>query len=207
MEKSKEDYIDDIKEIRKIMDRSTRFLSLSGMSGITSGIIALIGAFMAYTTIYDGQDYFQYRKALLNSDSLTSLLIIALATLSLSILCAYFFTTRRAKKNNEALLDEQAKRMLLNMAIPLLAGGVLSLIFISKGFVGLAAPLTLIFYGLALVSGSTYTMDEMRSLGLLEIGLGLLSSYFIGYGLIFWAIGFGGLHIIYGIVMHYKYES
>jgi len=207
MNKSKEDYVADIKEIRKIMDRSTRFLSLSGMSGITSGVLALIGAYMAYVTKYDGQDYMQYRKALLTSDSLGRLLLIAAGTLILSIACAYYFTTRRAKTNNETLWDEHARRMLLNMAIPLVAGGILSLIFISKGFIGLAAPLTLIFYGLALVNGSKYTFDEIRSLGLLEIGLGLLSAYFIGYGLIFWAIGFGGLHIIYGIVMHYKYEA
>ena len=207
MEKSKQEYIEDIKEIRKIMDRSTRFLSLSGMSGITSGVIALIGAFLAYATIYDGQDYMQYRKALLTSDSLTQLLLIAIVILVLSIGCAYFFTTRRAKKNNETLWDEHAKKMLINMAIPLITGGILSLIFISKGFVGLAAPLTLIFYGLALVSGSKYTLDEIRSLGLMEIALGLLSAYFIGYGLIFWAVGFGGLHIIYGVVMHYKYEA
>ncbi len=207
MEKSKQEYIEDIKEIRKIMDRSTRFLSLSGMSGITSGIIALIGAFLAYATIYDGQDYMQYRKALLTSDSPTQILLIAIVILVLSIGCAYFFTTRRAKKNNETLWDEHAKKMLINMAIPLVTGGILSLIFIFKGFVGLAAPLTLIFYGLALVNGSKYTYDEIRSLGLMEIGLGLLSAYFIGYGLIFWAVGFGGLHIIYGIVMHYKYEA
>ncbi|MFT6810000.1 MAG: hypothetical protein ACJA01_003243 [Saprospiraceae bacterium] len=206
MEKSKQEYIEDIKEIRKIMDRSTRFLSLSGMSGITSGVIALIGAFLAYTTIYDGQDYMQYRKALLTSDSLTQLLLIAIVILVFSIGCAYFFTTRRAKKNNETLWDEHAKKMLINMAIPLVTGGILSLIFISKGFVGLAAPLTLIFYGLALVNGRKYTLDEIRSLGLMEITLGLLSAYFIGYGLIFWAVGFGGLHIIYGVVMHYKYE-
>jgi hypothetical protein len=43
-------------------------------------------------------------------------------------------------------------------------------------------------------------------LGICEIGLGLIASIYMGYGLLFWAVGFGVLHIIYGIVMYMKYE-
>jgi len=69
------------------------------------------------------------------------------------------------------------------------------------------APLTLIFYGLALVNASKYTLSEIRSFGIAEIVLGLIAMAFIGYGLLFWAIGFGLLHIIYGIIMHVRYGS
>ena len=64
----------------------------------------------------------------------------------------------------------------------------------------------LIFYGLALINSSKYTFFEIRYLGIAEIVLGLIASVFVSSGLILWAAGFGLLHIIYGIIMYYKYE-
>lgn len=200
-------YIDDLREIKSIMSRSSRLISLSGLAGVFAGIFALGGAYMAYSTVYTNQNYLGYRVAILNSETIVSLLTIAITTLILSIGAGVFFTSRRAKKTNEKLWDHQTKRLLINLFIPLATGGILCLILLSKGYIGVVAPLTLIFYGLALVNASKYTLDEIRSLGLLEIALGLFATYFIGYGLIFWSIGFGVLHIIYGLVMHRKYES
>ena len=71
---------------------------------------------------------------------------------------------------------------------------------------GLVAPTTLLFYGLALYNAGKYTLDEIRYLGVSEIILGLLGCIFIGYGLMFWALGFGVLHIVYGFMMWWKYE-
>ena len=99
-----------------------------------------------------------------------------------------------------------ARRLLTNMAVPLLSGGILILILISKGLLGLMAPLTLIFYGLALYNAGTFTYKEVKILGLVQLSLGLLSAYFISYGLMLWAVGFGLVHIIYGVYMHYRYE-
>lgn len=200
-------YIDDLREIKSIMSRSSRLISLSGLAGVFAGIFALAGAYFAYTTVYTDQNYLGYRVAVLTTETMVSLLTIAIITLLLSIGAGVFFTSRRAKKTNEKLWDHQTKRLLINLFIPLATGGILSLILLMKGYIGIVAPLTLIFYGLALVNASKYTLDEIRSLGLMQIGLGLIATYFIGYGLIFWSIGFGILHIIYGLVMHRKYES
>jgi hypothetical protein len=203
----KESYLQDLKDIKEIMNRSSRFISLSGLSGISAGIFALIGAYWAYITVYDGQDYMGYRVALLSWEVIVQLLIIASVTIVLGIGSGIYFTSRESKKRNEKIWDGQTKRLLINFAIPMVTGGVLCLILLIKGYVGVIAPLTLIFYGLALVNASKYTLPEVRSLGLLEISLGLLATYFIGYGLLFWAIGFGILHIVYGISMHLKYKS
>jgi hypothetical protein len=92
------------------------------------------------------------------------------------------------------------------MAVPLIVGGLLILVMISRGLVGLVAPMSLIFYGLALYNASQFTYEEVRSLGLIQIVLGLLGAYFVSYGLLFWAIGLGVAHIVYGIYMHYRYE-
>ena len=96
--------------------------------------------------------------------------------------------------------------MLIHMAVPLVTGGLLLLLLLSAGLVGLLAPFSLLFYGLALYNAGQFTYQEVRTLGLLEIGLGLLGTYFIAYGLLCRALGFGVLHILYGIYIHYKYE-
>ncbi len=200
-------YLQDIQEIKDIMSRSSRFISLSGLSGIFAGLFALGGAFAAYQTVYSGQDYLNYRHAVITTESLTLLLLIALVTLALSIGAGIFFTARETKKQNEKIWDHQTKRLIINLAIPLVTGGIVCLILLLKGYVGVIAPLTLIFYGLALVNASKYTLSEVRSLGIIEILLGLISLQFIGYGLIFWAVGFGMLHIVYGTIMHLRNRS
>ncbi len=200
MEKQK--YVEDIEAIKDIMDRSTKFLSLSGISGVMAGCFALIAAYLAYETIYSGQDYMEYRKAELSISALYQLLTIAISTIVLSVVVGLYFTTRKARQLGQSIYDKQARLLLINLAIPLVTGGVLCLMLLLKGAVALVAPLTLLFYGLALVNASKYTVQAMQTLGLIEIGLGLLSVWFLGYGLIFWAIGFGVMHIVYGVVMH-----
>lgn len=203
----KEKYIQDLRQIKEIMDRSSKFISLSGLSGVAAGIIALAGAWYAYRYIYTESDFYGYQVVTISSESIASIIGLGALILILSVSAGIFFTAQKAKKANQKVWNAQAKRLLINLSIPLVTGGLLSLIFLSRGFIGIIAPLTLIFYGLALVNASKYTHEEIRSLGIIEIALGLLSAYFIGFGLLFWAIGFGLLHIVYGIIMHYRYGS
>ncbi len=204
---TKEKYLEDLSEIRSIMDRSSRFISLSGMSGIVAGVLALIGAYLAYETVYSGQDYLGYRSAALTYRNFYILIGLAITLVVLAVGAGIFFTHQKARKNNQKLWDAQARRLIINLAIPLIAGGLVCLILLFKGFIGLVAPLTLLFYGLALVNASKYTLSEIRGLGIAEIILGILGCQFIGFGLILWATGFGILHIVYGIYMHVKYGS
>lgn len=203
----KQKYIDDLNEIKDIMSRSSKFISLSGLSGVFTGIFALLGAYFAYQMVFIDQDYLGYERAAATNENLTVLLIIALITLALSLGAGIFLSIRKAKKNNQKLWDLQTKRLLINLLIPLITGGIFCLILLFNGYVGIIAPLTLIFYGLALVNASKYTFKEVRSLGIAEIILGLIATYFIGFGLLFWSIGFGVLHIIYGIIMKIRYGS
>ncbi len=203
----KQKYLDDLHDIRYMMERSSRFISLSGLSGIMAGIFALGAAYFAYETVYSNKNYLGYQHVVLPQETLLTLLLIASVTLILAIGVGIFFTTKKARKDNQKLWDLQTRRLLINLSIPLITGGLLCLILIFKGFVGLMAPLTLIFYGLALVNASKYTLSEIRGLGLIEILTGLFATLFIGYGLWFWSFGFGILHIIYGIAVQRKYGS
>ncbi|SMG53085.1 hypothetical protein SAMN05661096_04049 [Marivirga sericea] len=200
-------YIQDIKEIREMMNRSGRFISLSGISGVVAGIIALVSAFLAYHYIYLYDDYYSFNMVYLSPESIRDIFLLALITLVLSVGSVIILTHQTRKKKGQHLLNKHAKRVLINLSIPLFTGGLLCIILIFNGFIGVVAPLTLIFYGLALVNASNYTLDDIRSLGIIEIILGLSGLYFISYGLIFWAVGFGLVHIVYGLVMRLKYVS
>jgi hypothetical protein len=200
-------YIEDLADIKDIMNRSSRFISLSGLSGISAGVVALLGASAAYYTVYAKQDGLNYGTLIVNSETILQLIGIAFTTLVVALALGLHFTQREAKKKGQHIWDGQAKRLLLNLAIPLVSGGAVCLILLLKGYIGPIAPLTLVFYGLALVNASKYTLNDIRSLGVVEIVLGLVSLQFMGYGLLAWALGFGLMHIVYGIVMYRKYKS
>jgi hypothetical protein len=197
-----ENYLQDIQDIRKMMDRSTQFLSLSGLAGIMAGVYALAGAYAA-KQIYD-RNYGNYIT--LESDAFKTIIGIAGAVLVLSVVTAYFLTARKAKKQGETVWNTTSKRLAANFMIPLATGGIFALILLKNGYAGLIAPVTLMFYGLACVNASKYTMRQVRYLGLTIIIIGLTATNFEGYGLEFWALGFGVCHILYGAIMYYKYD-
>lgn len=199
--KEQKDYIGDIAAIRTMMERTSKFLSLSGWAGIMAGIYALAGAWVAYTFLS-----FNPNSLTQSNDTLTQLIGLATLVLILTLGTAIFLSQRKANKRNEKVWNATAKQMLISMSVPLVAGGLLILILIAQGLIGLIAPLTLIFYGISMYNASKFTYAEMKVLGVMEIALGLFGAYFIGYGLLCWAIGFGVLHIIIGVYLHYKYE-
>ena len=201
------DYIKDISDIRAMMENSSRFISLSGLSGVMAGVYALIGAFVASHLIYNSYDFlninFIERQVRVNQ---TFLLIDALAVILLTVITGIYFTTKKAKQNNVKTWDESAKKVIINLLIPLVVGGLFVIILYTQGHISLIAPSTLIFYGLGLINASKYTFRDIRYLGMIEVALGLLAATAIGNGLLFWAVGFGLLHIVYGGLMYFKYE-
>ena len=201
-------HLDAIEDIRRMMQRSSRFISLSGLSGMAAGIWALTGAYFADKAIRNY--YVEFNEHGYSDQSFQHLkyhlLFISLAVLGVSLLSAFYFTWRRAGQNKLPLWDHTAKLLTINTLIPLVAGGLFILAMLQYSEWRFIAPACLIFYGLALVNGSKYTLSDIRYLGILEIILGLINTQFIGYGLYFWALGFGVLHIIYGFVMWWKNE-
>jgi hypothetical protein len=203
-----ENHLQTLSEIKNLMERSSRFISLSGLSGVAAGIFALIGAWAAhhYAGIpFDNQ--FVYNTMMSPRELDLFLLLDALIVLVLATGFGIFFTARKAKLSGLKVWDRTTERLLINLLLPLVAGGIFCLILMLKYHeIGLIAPVTLIFYGLGLINASKYTLNDIRNLGILEIILGLIGTYHIHYGLLIWAIGFGVLHIIYGLAMYFKYE-
>ncbi len=201
--------------MRALMERSTRFLSLSGLSGIWAGVCALAGVFVMYQylgiqPLGFGNDELYFNKAIRTIkwglDYRSVFILIATLVLAAALAGGVFFTTRKARSRGERVWDASSKRLVWAMAVPLLTGGIFGLAVLYRGFVSFLAPGTLIFYGLALVNGSKYTLRDVEHLGMLEIALGLTGIFYPGYGLDLWAVGFGFLHIFYGAWMYWKYE-
>lgn len=206
--KEKRDYSRDIAEIRSMMERSSKFLSLSGWAGIMAGIYALAGAWIAFSVYQFNPDNIVFSTTTSGGTFpyLPEVITTAVITLILAVGTAVFLSYRKGNKRGEKVWNATSRRLLGSMIVPLLTGGILILILISKGLIGLIAPLTLLFYGLALFGAGKYTYNDVKYLGVIQIGLGLLSTWFIQYSIFLWAIGFGLVHIVYGIYMHFRYE-
>ncbi|MDP2887979.1 MAG: hypothetical protein Q8P34_03310 [Bacteroidota bacterium] len=202
---------EDLQAIREIMERSSKFLSLSGLSGVFAGVCALIGAAVAWLIILDSGNvrYDEYMRSLGASPTASIrlyLAIDALLVLGFAILGAAYFSFRKAKKAGQRFWTNSTKRLVGHLLIPLVAGGIFAIILIFRNSIELVASVMLIFYGLSLVNAGKFTLGEIHYLGLTEIVLGILAGIFINHGLLFWVVGFGVMHIVYGTVMYYKYE-
>ena len=196
------DYLKDISEIKDLMNKSSRFISLSGLSGVLAGIYAIIGSVLAYWLVTTSESKNLYLEDLITNIYAPILIAIAL----LSIITGIFLTTRKAKKNNVKIWDGTSRRLVLNFLIPLLVGGIYILIISCQQKYEQTPALMLIFYGLALINASKYSIGDIRYLGFIEVILGIICVAFPGYEFWLWVFGFGIMHIIYGTWMHFKYD-
>jgi hypothetical protein len=196
----------ELNSIRHLMERSSKFISLSGLSGVMAGIYALVGALAAYHLLYGNFENLGKTEIYPEPQVVTRLFIIAVLVLLLSVLTGILLTIREARKKHEQFWNPVSKRLLLHLSIPLITGGVLILIMLFKGYFSFIASSCLIFYGLALIAASVYTYTDIRWLGLCQIALGLTAALFPAYGIVFWVVGFSFLHILYGLLMHFKYN-
>lgn len=197
------DYLNDLSEIKDLMKRSSRFISLSGISGIMAGSYALIGAAITYLFLLPPAGTY----LTLHSWNFKLIVVLLFAVALLSIVTAYLLTSKKAKKNNEKIWDATTKRLLVNFLVPLVTGGIYILIKLSSQHYGLTGSLMLVFYGLALVNASKYTLGNIKYLGYAQIVLGLICAALPGYGFWFWILGFGVFHIIYGSLIYIKEQG
>ena len=211
MTSDQQNQLDHLAAIRTMMERSSRFISLSGLAGVFAGSFALLGAAVAYWKLDSlGIDPLNYLSgnagAIFSKENIIFLGLDAILVLVLSLLAGIYFTTRKARKSGHEIWNRMVFRMLANLAIPLITGALFCLVLYHYQEYRLIAPCTLIFYGLALINAGKYTLIEIKYLGLSEIILGLVACFLPGMGLLFWSIGFGILHIFYGTMMHFRYD-
>ena len=202
-----EKHQEDLVHIRSMMERSSRFISLSGLSGVFAGLSALLGGVYDYQLFKaNGIEYFEDNHQLYSTSLITELILTAFVILFFALAFGIFFTVRKSKKLNLPIWTSATKNMLFNLAIPLIAGAVFCFALVYHQMFILVAPSTLIFYGLALLNAEKYTYSDIKYLGFSEVILGSIALFFVGYGLVFWILGFGILHIFYGLLLFKKYK-
>jgi predicted lysophospholipase L1 biosynthesis ABC-type transport system permease subunit len=206
------EHLQTLTEIRSLMERSSKFLSLSGLSGISAGLVALIGSAVVYMRLrtdwlsvlsYSRLGKYGvggYREA---NEFLWQTAVVVLVT---ALAFGTFFTVRKARQQGQRVWNQASRRLLWALAVPLVTGGIFCLALLHYRVLFLQVPATLIFYGLALLNGSKYTVRDVEYLAYSEIALGLLALFLTGYNLLFWTVGFGVLHILYGTAMYWKYD-
>ncbi|MEZ0483497.1 hypothetical protein [Fibrella aquatica] len=206
------EHLQTLTEIRGLMERSTKFLSLSGLSGVSVGIIALGGALVAYLrfrkgwfTVFDSGHY-QSLTPMSQRELIDFLAVDAAIVLSLALLAAWYFTSRKARRQGLSIWTAASRRMIWALAVPLVAAGIFCIGLIYHQLFWLVCPTMLTFYGLTLLNASRYTYRDLEYLGFCEIVLGLSSLFLTGYSLLAWTIGFGVLHVVYGTMMWLKYD-
>jgi len=200
-------YENDLTHIRQMMERSSTFISLSGLSGVGAGLVALAGCALTFYILAQHQiDYFDGKPNFYSYQVIWQLALVAIVTLVLALMSGIYFTVKKSKKMGYVLWSTATKNTIKAAAIPLVSGGLFCIIVTWHHLFYLVAPSMLIFYGLALVSASKYTQSDIFWLGICQLTLGILAAVFVGYGLVFWGIGFGILHIIYGVMIHQKYK-
>ena len=156
-------YQEDLLHIRKMMEKSSRFISLSGISGVFAGLFALAGAVYVYFLFEKtGVDYFEATVKYYEKDIVIHLILVALLIMVLAVISGAYFTIRKSKKNNLTIWDSTTKKLLVNFAIPLAIGGLFCAGLLYHHLHGLLAPTTLIFYGLALFNAGNYTYSDVK---------------------------------------------
>ncbi|MCB9224802.1 MAG: hypothetical protein R2780_14290 [Crocinitomicaceae bacterium] len=203
--------LEDIQEIRRMMEGSSKFISLSGLSGIFAGLVALTGAAIAYLKIenFNKMALHYYASGNLERKYFNldlTLIAIAACVLIIAFAGGVFFTGIKAKKNGQSIWSPIAYRLLRSFLLPLGFGGLFVIGLYYNNTFHIIAPAMLILYGMALLNASKYLTVDIKYLALCEMSLGVILTFIPGYGLWFWAFGFGVLHIVYGAIMYYKYD-
>ena len=221
-----EEQLNALTEMRDLMNKSSRFISMSGLSGVAAGVVGLAGVVLVYfvlgdfflhlpfqikvildATVRRGVEYGNRQAPVPTFGVVKDIVFIATVTLAGALAGAWYFTRRKAMKLKLPMWDATAKRMIINLMIPLVTGGGFAMVLLAHGIIGLVPAITLAFYGMALINASKYTLNDIRYLGLIEVGLSFAAAVFYEYSLVIWSIGFGLMHIIYGIVLYVKYEK
>jgi hypothetical protein len=205
-------HLEDIKVIKKIMEESSRFLSLSGLSGIVAGLLAIAGAVAANLIINGAPAAEEWYSVPLTADpawhrSVVLLFADMAAVLVLSLAAAVLFSSRKARKSGLSAWTPVTRRMLTSLLLPLVTGGLFIFITLSRVPANVTVASTLIFYGLAVISAGKFTFGEIHWLGVLEVLTGLVCLLLPQWSVFIWAFGFGIIHIGYGLFMHLRYKG
>ena len=181
--------MDDLRFIRRTMERGAAFTAVPGWGGIGMGITALVAATIAATR-----------------PTPESWLAVWLAEAGIAVGIGVWAMRRKARRAGLPLLSGAGRKFALSFLPPALAGALLTIGLYRMGALGLVPGTWLLLYGAAIVTGGTFSVKVVPVMGLCFMALGsiaLLAAPAWGDPLL--AAGFGGLHIGFGLYIARKH--
>lgn len=181
--------MDNLQYIRETMERATAFTGISGWGQVAIGITAL-----AATAISAQQKSFK------------SWLAVWVAEAAIALLVAGWSMDRKARAVKMPLLSGPGRKVAFSLSPPIFAGGIVTVVLYRAGLTNAIPGLWLLLYGTGVVTGGMFSVSAVPIMGLCFMALGA-AAFFAPLGLENWfmAAGFGGLHIVFGVIIARRY--
>lgn len=187
-----------LRDIKDMMEKSSRFTAISGWSIVIIGVLATVSYFLVSS---------MFAKSINSPQTIRTAVVFALCLLVVSFAIVTLCSAIKSKRIGRPFrFDKTIGRLLFSFGLPMLVGGLFGIAMLVQGHYGLTSSIMLLFYGLALVNCQHFTAPALRFLGYAELVLGIIDCYLVDYGFLFWLLGFGILHIVFGIFFVLKYE-
>ncbi len=181
--------MDNLRYIRETMERASAFTAISGWGNVAIGLTALAAAFLA-----SRQTVFKSWLAFWITEAMVSLLI------------AGWSMDRKARALHMPLLSGPGRKVAFSLSPPIIAGGLLTIVLYRTGLTNSIPGVWLLLYGTGVVTGGMFSVPVVPIMGLCFMGLGAAALFApAAFADWFMAAGFGGLHIIFGVIVARRY--
>ena len=181
--------MDNLQFIRETMERSAVFTSVPGYGGALMGATAIGAAIIAQ-----------------NQPTVRNWLIVWLVEAVLAVSIGFFALWQKAKNSGESLVSVPAKKFALAFAPQIVAGVILTALFYYRGFFEFLPCVWLTLYGTAVVTGGAYSVKIVPAVGWVFVALGAVAVFApADWGNLLMALGFGVLHIVFGLIVARRY--
>lgn len=186
---------ENLRVIRELMERSTKYSTFSGPSGILAGAASIVGCVVTHSlaTRPPGSDSFR---------------IPFLITWSMVILFAigadFLLMKRRAARVGKRIVSRLGKQMVFAAGPGLGTGVLLTLYLLQHNMLTNVYPFWMLSYGIAVCAVGQFSQREVKALGVAFLLAGTLTLLMPGWGLPLMALSFGGFHIIYALLISRK---
>jgi hypothetical protein len=180
---------DNLRYIRETMERAGSFTAVPGWGGVSMGLTAIAAAFLAA-----------------RQHTTEAWLVTWLAEASIAFAIAGGAMAWKARQARMPLLSGPGRKFALSFAPPLLVGALLTAVLYGAGDRQILPGMWLLLYGTAVVAGGSYSVRVVPVMGLCLMGTGAAALFSpAAWGNWYMAAGFGGLQIVFGIVIAKKY--
>lgn len=181
--------IDNLQFIRETMERSAVFTSVPGYGGALMGATAMGAAIIAY-----------------NQSRVENWLIVWLVEAVLAFAIGLFALWQKAKNSNVSLASVPARKFASAFAPPIIAGIILTALFYYRGFYPFLPCVWLTLYGTAVVTGGAFSVRIVPIVGWIFVAFGAVAAFApSSWGNLLMALGFGVLHIVFGLIVARRY--